>query len=134
MTYAGRVSVSLLPLVLLLIGAWLVWWGIRRRRALGRMPDGWRRIAGSVIDLGDGVSTPPRIEYRMPDGRRLRVPGPTATPFTMGQEVSVLVDPADATRVRLDLTEIEAVRVVRLLIGTGAVLVLLGAVTAIAFL
>jgi hypothetical protein len=121
-------------MVLLLVGGWLVWWGIRRRSALGRLPDGWRRVTGSVIDVGDGGDTPPRIEYRTPDGRRLRVPGPMATPFEVGQEIAVLIDPADPTRARLDLTEREAARLVTLLVSVGAVLLLLGAVTAVAFL
>ncbi|MET1037132.1 MAG: DUF3592 domain-containing protein [Aeromicrobium sp.] len=127
-------SPSLLPLMLLLVGGWLVGWGFRRRGALGTLPDGWRRITGSVIDVGDGMNVPPRIEYRTPDGRRLRVPGPMATPFTVGQEIAVLVDPSDPTRARLDLTEREAVRVVGLLIGVGAVLLLLGGVGVVAFL
>ena len=127
-------SPSVLPLVLLLVGGWLIWWGLRRRKGLGKQPTGWRRIAGSVIDVGDGVTVPPRIEYRTPDGRRLRVPGPMATPFTVGQEVAVLVDPADSTRARLDLTEREAERVVTLLLAVGGVLLVLGALSAIAFL
>ncbi|MET0931639.1 MAG: DUF3592 domain-containing protein [Aeromicrobium sp.] len=126
-------SPSVLSLLLLLVGGWLVWWGFRRRGALGTLPDGWRRVTGSVIDVGDGVAAPPRIEYRTPDGRRLRVPGPMATPFTVGQEIAVLIDPSDATRARLDLTEREAVRVVALLIGVGVVLLLLGGLSAIAF-
>ena len=127
-------SPSVLPLVLLLVGGWLIWWGLRRRKGLGKQPTGWRRIAGSVIDVGDGVTVPPRIEYRTPDGRRLRVPGPMATPFTVGEEVAVLVDPADSTRARLDLTEREAERVVTLLLAVGGVLLVLGALSAIAFL
>jgi hypothetical protein len=123
-----------MPLVLLLVGGWLVWWGLRRRGGLGTLPDGWRRITGTVIDVGDGVDVPPRIEYRTPDGRRLRVPGPMATPFTVGQEVAVLVDPRDQTRARLDLTEREAVRLVLLLIAVGTVLLLMGVVGVIAFL
>jgi hypothetical protein len=127
-------SPSVLPLVLLLVGGWLVWWGLRRRKGLGKQPTGWRRMAGSVIDVGDGVVVPPRIEYRTPDGRRLRVPGPMATPFTVGEEVAVLVDPTDPTRARLDLTEREAERVVTLLLAVGAVLLVLGALSGIAFL
>ncbi|MET0447856.1 MAG: DUF3592 domain-containing protein [Aeromicrobium sp.] len=127
-------SPSVLSLLLLLVGGWLVWWGLRRRGALGGLPEGWRRVSGSVIDVGDGAVAPPRIEYRTPDGRRLRVPGPMATPFTVGQEVAVLIDPTDPTRARLDLTEQEAVRVVWLLIGVGAVLLVLGGLSAIAFL
>jgi hypothetical protein len=127
-------SPSLLPLVLLLTGGWLVWWGLRRRRGLGGLPDGWRRVAGSVIDLGDGVNTPPRIEYRTPDGRRLRVPGPMATPFKVGQEIAVQVDPRDPSRARLDLTEHEAARLVTLLLAVGVVVLLLGGLMAIAFL
>lgn len=127
-------SVSLLPVVLIVVGAWLVWWGFTRRGALGGLPDGWRRVAGTVIDVGDGASMPPRIEYRAPDGRRLRIPGPPATQFRVGQEVAVLLDPVDATRARLDLTEREAERLVRLLIGLGALLLVIGLVTAVVLL
>lgn len=127
-------SVSLLPLVLLGVGAWLLGWGLKRRASLGRMSEGWTRVGGTVIATGDGATTPPRIEYRTPDGRRLRIPGPLATHLAVGDELTVLIDPSDATRARLDLTEREAVRVVWLLIGTGAVLLLIGLVTAIAFL
>jgi hypothetical protein len=121
------VSVSLFPFGLLLVGGWLVWWGLRRRRSLGRVPTDWRRVPGTVIDVGDGVKVPPRIEYRIPDGRRLRVPGPLATPFAVGDEVSVLLDPSDPRRARLDVTEQEAVRLVRILLATGVVLVVAGA-------
>ncbi|MBD8606931.1 DUF3592 domain-containing protein [Aeromicrobium sp. CFBP 8757] len=127
-------SVSLFPFGLLLVGGWLVWWGLRRRRSLGRVPTDWRRVPGTVIDVGDGVKVPPRIEYRIPDGRRLRVPGPLATPFAVGDEVSVLLDPADPRRARLDVTEQEAVRLVRILLATGGVLVVAGAVIGIVLL
>lgn len=127
-------SPPVLSLLLLLVGGWLVWWGVRRRGALGTLPDGWRRVSGSVIDVGDGVAAPPRIEYRTPDGRRLRVPGPMATPFAVGQEIAVLIDPLDPTRARLDLTEREARRLVVLLIAVGAVLLALGGLSVIAFL
>ena len=120
-------SVSLFPFGLLLVGGWLVWWGLRRRRSLGQVPTDWRRVPGTVIDVGDGVKVPPRIEYRIPDGRRLRVPGPLATPFAVGDEVSVLLDPSDPRRARLDVTEQEAVRLVRILLATGVVLVVAGA-------
>lgn len=122
-----------MPLMLLLVGGWLLGWGLKRRRSLGGLPDGWRRTPGAVIDVGDGVNVPPRIEYRTPDGRRLRLSGPMATPFTVGQEVTVLLDPADPTRARLDLTEREAARLVRLLVLVGAVLLVLGGVSALAF-
>nr|WP_256435487.1 DUF3592 domain-containing protein [Aeromicrobium sp. CFBP 8757] len=122
------------PFGLLLVGGWLVWWGLRRRRSLGRVPTDWRRVPGTVIDVGDGVKVPPRIEYRIPDGRRLRVPGPLATPFAVGDEVSVLLDPADPRRARLDVTEQEAVRLVRILLATGGVLVVAGAVIGIVLL
>lgn len=127
-------SVALLPVLLLIAGAWLLGWGFRRRGELGELPDGWRRVHGTVIDLGDGAGAPPRIEYRTPDGRRLRISGPLATSFTVGQELDVLIDPEDASRARLEVAEREAVRVVRLLIGAGVVLLLIGASTAIAFL
>ncbi len=120
-------SVSLFPFGLLLVGGWLVWWGLRRRRSLGQVPTDWRRVQGTVIDVGDGVKVPPRIEYRIPDGRRLRVPGPLSTPFAVGDEVAVLLDPADPRRARLDVTEREAVRLVWILLATGVVLVVAGA-------
>lgn len=120
-------SVSLFPFGLLLVGGWLVWWGLRRRSSLGQVPTDWRRVAGTVIDVGDGVAVPPRIEYRIPDGRRLRVPGPLSTPFAVGDEVSVLLDPSDPRRARLDVTEQEAVRLVWILLATGVVLVVAGA-------
>jgi hypothetical protein len=128
------VNVSLVPMALLVLGGWLVWWGLRRRRGQVRLPDGWLRIDGTVIDVGDGAAVPPRIEYRSPDGRRLRVPGPMATPFTVGQAIAVLVDPSDPTRARLDLTDQEAARLVVLLVTVGIVLLLLGAVSAAALL
>lgn len=127
-------GLTLIPAILIVAGGTLIAWGLRRRGALGRLPQNWSRVVGTVIDTGNGRTTPPRIEYRAPDGRRLRILGPLATPLTVGEEITVLIDPADATRARLDLTENEAARVVRLLIGTGAVLLVLGAVTAIAFL
>lgn len=127
-------SLPVIPLLLLVAGAWLLGWGVRRRGAAGAMPDGWQRVAGTVVDPGDGTSRPPRIEYRTPDGRRLRVPGPMTTRFTADEQVDVLIDPRDASRVRLDVTERDAARLVVLLIGTGAILLLLGIVTAIAFL
>ena len=127
-------SISLFPFGLLLVGGWLVWWGLRRRRSLGQVPTDWRRVQGTVIDAGDGVTVPPRIEYRIPDGRRLRVPGPLATPFAVGDEVAVLLDPADPRRVRLDVTEREAVRLVAILVVTGAVLLIMGAVLAVVLL
>jgi hypothetical protein len=128
------VSISLFPFGLLLVGGWLVWWGLRRRTSLGQVPTDWRRVQGAVIDAGDGVAVPPRIEYRLPDGRRLRVPGPLATPFAVGDEVSLLIDPSDPHRARLDVTEREAVKLVRILLATGAVLVVTGAVIGIALL
>ena len=121
-------SVTLFPFSLVLVGGWLVWWGLRRRRSLGQVPTDWHRVAGTVIDVGDGVAVPPRIEYRTLDGRRLRVPGPLATPFAVGDEVSVLVDPTDSKRARLDLTEQEAVRLGTLLLVTGVVLAVGGAI------
>jgi hypothetical protein len=124
------VSISLFPVGLLLVGGWLVWWGLRRRASLGQVPTDWRRVQGTVVDVGDGVTVPPRIEYRIPDGRRLRVPGPLATPFAVGDQVAVLLDPADPRRARLDATEREAVRLVAMLTGTGAVLLVMGAVLA----
>ncbi|MFC5676254.1 DUF3592 domain-containing protein [Aeromicrobium endophyticum] len=127
-------SISLFPFGLLLVGGWLVWWGLRRRRSLGQVPTDWRRVQGTVIDAGDGVAVPPRIEYRIPDGRRLRVPGPLATPFAVGDEVTVLLDPADPRRARLDVTEQEAVRLVAILVATGAVLLVMGAVLAVVLL
>lgn len=127
-------SISLFPFALLLVGGWLVWWGLRRRGSLGRVPTDWRPVQGTVIDVGDGETVPPRIEYRIPDGRRLRVPGPLATPFALGDEVAMLLDPADPTRARLDITEREAVRLVAILVATGAVLVVAGAVLAILLL
>lgn len=121
-------SISFFPLGLLVVGGWLVWWGLRRRRSLGRVPTDWRRVQGTVIDVGDGAGVPPRIEYRTPDGRRLRVPGPLSTPFAVGDEVAVLLDPSDPKRARLDLTEQEAVRLVVLLVATGAVLIVTGGI------
>jgi hypothetical protein len=123
------VSISLFPFGVLLVGGWLVWWGLRRRRSLGQVPTDWQRVQGTVIDVGDGVAVPPRIEYRTADGRRLRVPGPLATPFAVGDEVAVLLDPADPRRARLEVTEREAVRLVAILLATGASLVGIGAVT-----
>ncbi|MCL3817432.1 DUF3592 domain-containing protein [Aeromicrobium wangtongii] len=125
-------SLIVLPLILLLAGGWLAGWGIRRRRAQPAVPDGWRRVVGTVIEVGDGVARPPRIQYRAPDGRRLRVPGPSATPLAVGDEIAVLLDPADYTRARLELTTLEGTRVVRLLIASGAVLLVIGAVGAVA--
>jgi hypothetical protein len=121
------VSISLLPFGLLVVGGWLVWWGLRRRASLGRVPTDWHRVQGTVVDAGNGVDAPPRIEYRLADGRRLRVPGPLATPFAFGDEVAVLLDPADPRRARLDVTEREAVRLVAILLATGVVLVAAGA-------
>jgi hypothetical protein len=105
------VSISLLPFGLLVVGGWLVWWGLRRRASLGRVPTDWHRVQGTVVDAGNGVDAPPRIEYRLADGRRLRVPGPLATPFAFGDEVAVR----------------EAVRLVAILLATGVVLVAAGA-------
>lgn len=127
-------GLSFLPIVLIAVGAWLTGWGLKRRRALGGVPGDWRRVAGTVIDTGDGSTRAPRIEYRTPDGRRLRVEGPPSTPFTVGDEVAVLLDPADPTRARLDLTDQEAARVVRLLLATGGVVLVIGGVTAVALL
>jgi hypothetical protein len=127
-------GLSFLPAILVAVGAWLTWWGLRRRRALRPVPGGWTRVIGTVIDAGDGEATAPRIEYRAPDGRRLRVPGPLSTPFARGEEVAVLLDPADPSRARLDLTEQEAVRLVKLLIATGLVVVAIGAIIAVALL
>lgn len=120
-------SVSFVPLGLLLLGGWLVWWGLRRRGALDHLPDDWRRVAGTIVDVGDGAGRPPRIQYLAPDGRRLRVPGPPGMPFAVGDEVPVLIDPTDFSRARLDLTATEARRVVVLLLSTGGVLVAIGA-------
>lgn len=125
---------SFVPPFLLVVGGWLVWWAARRRGELRHLPDDWTRLTGTVIDLGDGAGRPPRIEYLAPDGRRLRVPGPMTLPHEAGDEISLLVDPSDPTRARLDLTAREAARVVRLLFVTGAVLVVLGGVTGIALL
>lgn len=127
-------GLTIIPAILLLTGAALIGWGLTRRRSLGGLPSDWRRVAGTVIDAGDGVTTAPRIEYRTPDGRRLRVPGPLATPLAVGDEVAVLIDPKDPKRARLDMTEQEATRVVRTLIACGVVLLVLGALTGFAFL
>jgi hypothetical protein len=124
-------SVSLLPLSLVVVGGWLVWWGLRRRGILEHLPRDWRRVTGTVVDAGDGVRRPPRIEYVAPDGRRLRVPGPMSLPCGVGDDVGVLIDPSDPTRARLDLTAGEAARVVRLLLVTGGVLLVVGVVTAV---
>lgn len=126
-------GLSVFPILLVAVGGWLLWWGNKRRGALGSMPGDWWRVTGTVIDTGDGSTTPPRIEYRTPDGRRLRVAGPMSVPFTVGQEIAVLIDPRDQTRATLDITEREAARVVRLLMASGGGLVLLGVVIAIAF-
>lgn len=122
-----------LPLILLLAGGWLTGWGIRRRRYRGA-PQGWRRVTGTVVDTGDGIAAPPRIEYRTPDGRRLRVPGPMSPSFAVGDEVAVLLDPADPTRARLGLADREASRVVRLLLVSGVTLLVVGAGIAVALL
>jgi hypothetical protein len=128
------VTVSVLPFGLLVVGAWLIWWGLRRRGALDHLPHDWPRVAGRVTDPGDGSSRPARIEYVAPDGRRLRVPGPASVTFGLGDEVGVLIDPDDPTRARLDLVAREATHVVRLLLGSGTVLIVLGAATAIALI
>lgn len=127
-------SISLFPPLLVALGAWLIWWGLRRRTLRSDLPQDWIRVTGTVLDVGDRVTTAPRIEYRTPDGRRLRVPGPLEHPFEAGDEVAVLIDPADPRRARLDLTEREAVLVVRLLVVTGVVVLLVGAITGIALL
>lgn len=127
-------SISLFPPLLVGLGAWLIWWGLQRKTHRSELPQDWNRVTGTVLDVGDGVTTAPRIEYRTPDGRRLRVPGPLEHPFEAGDEVTVLIDPTDPRRARLDLTEREAVLVVRLLVVTGAVLLLVGAVTGVALL
>ena len=127
-------SASLLPLTLVVVGGWLIWWGLRRRGALEHLPQDWLRVVGTVVDAGDGTARPPRIEYVAPDGRRLRVPGPVTAPFALGDEIGVLIDPSDATRARLDLTAQEAARVIRLLLVTGGLMVVVGAVTALVLL
>lgn len=121
--------ISLIPYAMVAVGAWLIWWGLRRRRARVPLPQGWRTVEGEVIDVGDRKTVPPRIEYRA-NGRRLRVPGPTSVRFEIGQRVAVLLDPADPTRARLELTEREAQLVVTMLLVTGTVLLAIGLVTA----
>ncbi|NRQ49414.1 DUF3592 domain-containing protein [Aeromicrobium stalagmiti] len=124
-------GISYIPFGLVAVGGWLVWWGLRRRRQRTDLPQDWRRVVGTVLDVGDGETTAPRIEYRTPDGRRLRVPGPMTVPFTVGQEVAVLIDPTNPRRARLDVTEREAALVVKLLLVTGGILLVLGAVFAV---
>lgn len=128
------VLISLIPFALVALGGWLVWWGLRRRHQRVTMPQGWLQVIGVVIDVGAGPAIPPRIEYRAPDGRRLRVPGPPTSDFAIGDEVLVLLDPLDPSRARLDVTEREAQLVVSMLVGTGAVLLVIGLVTGIALM
>lgn len=127
-------SVSLLPVALISVGAWLFWWGLRRRGALDHLPTDWRRVVGMVVDVGDGAARPPRIQYLAPDGRRLRVPGPLGISTAIGDEMAVLIDPTDFSRARLDLTQHEAVRLVRMLLGLGGVMVVVGVILAVALL
>lgn len=126
--------VALLPVALLTVGAWLVWWGLRRRGALDHLPTDWRRVTGTVVDVGDGAARPPRIQYLAPDGRRLRVPGPVGISTAVGDEMAVLIDPSDFSRARLDLTQHEAVQLVRLLLGLGGLMVVVGAILGVALL
>ncbi len=127
-------GLELLPVLLLVVGATLIAWAFQRRRVLSRQPQGWPQVTGKVVDVGDGAKVPPRIEYRTFDGRRLRIPGPVGGLWTVGDEVDVLLDPADPTRARLALGQREAARVVTLLTWTGGVVLVLGLVMAAAFL
>lgn len=121
-------SLSFVPVVLLVGGVVLVGWGLRRRRALGVLPQGWTRVVGTLLESG-GTR---RVDYAAPDGRRLRLQVPAGVEVPPG-DVDVLVDPKDPSRARLAVVDREAERLVRTLLLTGAVGVVLAAVTAVAF-
>ncbi|MFI5429138.1 DUF3592 domain-containing protein [Aeromicrobium sp. UC242_57] len=84
-----------------------------------------------VVDVGEVGRREPRIEYRAPGGRRLRIPGPSSVTYTMGQQVAVLIDPLDPSRARLDVTEREAELVVTILLVTGSIVLVIGLVTGV---
>ncbi|MGA8987965.1 DUF3592 domain-containing protein [Aeromicrobium sp.] len=122
-------SLTLIPVALLVLGAVLVGWGLRRRAALGLLPGGWLPVTGTVVDAIDRT----RIEYRTPDGRRLRLQAPVGAAYTAGAEVEILVDPQDPSRARLAEVDDIASRLVVGLVALGTVLLVIGALAAVAF-
>jgi hypothetical protein len=122
------VSLSFVPVVLLVGGVVLVAWALRRRQALRLLPQDWTPAVGHVVG-SDGTR---RVEYAAPGGRRLRLQVPPGLEVPDG-EVEVLLDPRDASRARLAVADREAERLVRTLLATGAVALALAAVTAVAF-
>lgn len=123
-------DLTFVPVVFLVGAVVLVGWGLSRRQALGVLPQDWRRVTGTVIEIGGS----PRVEYASGDGRRLRLPVPPATTLLPGSSVELLVDPTDASRARLAEIDREAERLVRLLIGLGIGSLVLAALAAVAFL
>jgi hypothetical protein len=122
------VSLSFVPVVLLLGAVVLIAWGLRRRRALRLLPRDWVPVTGALLASG-GTR---RIDYAAPDGRRLRLQVPAGVEVPDG-DVEVLVDPTDSSRARLAVADREAERLVRTLLLTGGVGLVLAAVTAVAF-
>ncbi|MET0767138.1 MAG: DUF3592 domain-containing protein [Aeromicrobium sp.] len=122
-------SLSFVPVVLLVGGVVLVAWAVRRRQAVRLLPQDWTPVVGQAVEIGGTC----RVEYRAPDGRRLRLQVPSGVEVPPG-DVEVLLDPHDASRARLAVADREAARLVRTLLMTGAVVLVLAAVTAVAFL
>lgn len=125
-------NLDLAPFVLLAGGLALVAWGWRRRQALGILPRDWLAVNGTSVATGDGQ--PGLVEYRTPDGRRLRLPVPAGVSFEPGDDVRVLVDPRDGSRARLVAGEELAARVARNLMLLGGSILVLAALAALAFL
>lgn len=121
-------SLSFVPVVLLVGGVVLVAWAVRRRQALRLLPQDWVPVTGTLLESG-GTR---RVDYPAPDGRRLRLQVPAGVVVPDG-DVDVLVDPRDSSRARLAVVDREAERLVRTLLVTGAVGLVLAAVTAVAF-
>ncbi|AXT86163.1 hypothetical protein C6I20_13900 [Aeromicrobium sp. A1-2] len=121
-------SLSFVPVVLLVGGVVLLAWAVRRRQALKLLPHDWVRVTGTVLDVGGSR----RVEYAGQGGRRLRLQVPPGVEVPDG-EVDVLLDPHDSSRARLASVDRAAADLVRTLFVTGAVALVLGALAAVAF-
>ncbi|AWB91049.1 DUF3592 domain-containing protein [Aeromicrobium chenweiae] len=116
--------ILVVPVAFLAGGAVLVWWALRRRRALALRPSGWLPVTGTLV--GAGASR--RVEYVSPDGRRLRIQVPAGVPLPDEGPVEVLLDPRDPSRARLAEPDVVAVRLVRQLLLLGIVSLVVGLV------
>jgi hypothetical protein len=125
-----------IPLLLLAIGAGLIWFARRLRDDRATVP-----ATGTVVGLrrrgGDpGPSWFPVVRFQLPDGRTVEAEstwGSRPARVREGDSIELLYDPADPTTIRLPGEQAAGAFFAVALILTGAGLVVLGVLLGVVF-